>query len=211
MTSGAPIWLQPSHEGCRHSAGQEILPHDFDMTLSRASQVSVAQHTIHDTVADEYEEGWTVRPTARSEDVAGTLSVYIGGQSDVGLMKESCKPSWCAGERSTLVSNQDSCDIGAQRGLVLTFMAMVSIVTAGQLVILMNNFKLSVVWSLMVTRALRSLNVLLWSRIMVIVLNVEIYYFLDRHAIISQLVVTKSEILVWFLLIEWLLTIVFDS
>jgi len=57
-----------------------------------------------------------VRPTARSEDVVGALSAYFGGQSDAGLMKESCKPPWCAGERSTLVSNQDSCDIGARCG-----------------------------------------------------------------------------------------------
>ena len=68
-------------------------------------------------MADDHEEGWTVRPTARSEDVIGKLSAYSGGQSDVFLMKESCKPSWCAGERSTLVSNQDSCDIhNASRG-----------------------------------------------------------------------------------------------
>jgi len=110
VASGAPTWLQPSHEGCCHSAGQEILPPDLDSTLSRASQVSVAQHTVHDTMADEHGEGWTVRPTAKSEDVVGALSAYFGGQSDVGLMKESCKPSWCAGERSTSVSNQDSCD-----------------------------------------------------------------------------------------------------
>ena len=111
MASGAPTWLQPSHEGCCHSAGQEILPPDLDSTLSRASQVSVAQHTVHDTMADKHGEGWTVRPTARSEDVVGALSAYFGDQSDAGLMKESCKPPWCAGERSTLVSKQDSCDI----------------------------------------------------------------------------------------------------
>jgi len=105
-TEDASTQLSPSREGGSCSVGREVYPPDPDTTPGRVTDLCVAQHADHDTVADERAPRRTASLSVH-RDAAGVQAAPDGELS--GVVRLSGAPPWRAGGRSADVRGPSSC------------------------------------------------------------------------------------------------------